>query len=502
MRKVWFLLVLASLAALSAPLSVAAEHPTVIRHVLLISVDGMHATDLDHYIHRHPHSTMAAMAASGREYTDAHSVVPADSFPGLLGIMTGGTPAATGVYFDVSYDRALAASAADCRAGRLGTTVAFNEAADGALDAHGQRGLDVAHLPRRAGSCTPVYPHDFLRTNTVFGVIHAAGRYTAWIDKHPVYEILNGPGGHAIDDLFTPEIGGDYEGEQVKPADHITGSVQRTERYDAKKVDALLSQIAGFTHDHAQRAPVPALFGMNLQAVNVAQKLAGYAAPDGTPSAVLDAAIGRCDSQLGRIVAALRTRQLLGSTLLVVTAKHGNGPIDRRQLQHVDKNALRQVIERAAPHALAQMTTDQAALIWLRDPAVAPRVARALRAANGPLAIGEVVQGAALARLFPAPSHDARVPDLVVIPRAGVIYGKAGDSKLAEHGGFDDDDTHVALLLSNPRLAHHGERLATPVSTTQLAPTILAVLGLAPDSLDAVKKEGTKVLPAVLWQNL
>ena len=502
MKKVRSLLALAGLAALFSPLSLTARPATLISHVLLISVDGMHAIDLDHYTQQHPHSTLAALAATGVEYIDAHSVVPADSFPGLLGIMTGGTPAATGLYFDVSYDRTLAASAADCRAGRLGTSVAFDEAADGPLDAHGQRTLDVARLPRRAGSCTPVYPHDYLRTNTVFSVIHAAGGYTAWIDKHPVYEILNGPGGHGIDDFYAPEIGGDYEGEHVKPADHITGSVQRTERYDATKVDALLNQIAGWTHDHLQRAPVPALFGMNLQAVNVAQKLAGYATADGTPSAVLDAALGQCDSQLGRIVAALRTRHLLGSTLLVITAKHGNAPIDRRQLQHVDKQALRRVIEQVAPDGLAQLTADQSALIWLRDPAVASHVARALRAASRPLAIREVLQGAALARLFPAAPHDARVPDLVVIPRAGVIYGKAGDSKLAEHGGFDDDDTHVALLLSNPRLEHHGERVATPVSTTQLAPSILAVLRLSPASLDAVKKQGTKVLPVILWQKL
>lgn len=489
---------LASLAALFALPAVAAMPTSSIRHVLLISVDGMHATDLDHYLHRHRHSTLAALAASGVAYTDAHSVQPADSFPGLLGIMTGGTPTATGVYFDVSYAPTLAATEAACQAGRLGTTVTFDEAMDGPLDAHGQRSLDVARLPRRAGSCAPVYPHDYLRTNTVFGVIHAAGGYTAWIDKHPVYEILNGPGGQGVDDFYAPEIGGDFEGEQVKPADHITGSVQRTERYDATKVDALLNQIAGWTHDHAQRAPVPALFGMNLQAVNVAQKLAGYAAADGTPSPVLDAAIGQCDAQLGRMVAALRTRHLMGSTLLIITAKHGNAPIDRRHLQHIDKQALRAVIERAAPRALAQLTADQGALIWLRDPAVAPRIARALRAASRPLAIREVLQGATLAALFPASSHDARRPDLVVIPRAGVIYGKAGDTKLAEHGGFDDDDTHVALLLSNPRLAHRGTVVTTPVVTTQLAPSILAVLGLPPDRLDAVRKQGTKPLRAVL----
>ncbi|MDE2154319.1 MAG: alkaline phosphatase family protein [Xanthomonadaceae bacterium] len=496
------MLAAAAMAAMLSPPAHAAMPPSPIRHVLLVSVDGMHATDLDHYIHRHPHSTLAGLAAHGVEYLDAHTVVPADSFPGLLGIMTGGTPAATGVYYDVSYDRSLSGTAADCRAGRTGTTVAFDEAADGPLDGHGRRTLDASRLPHRPGSCTPVYPHDYLRSNTVFNVIHAAGGHTAWIDKHPVYEILNGPDGHGIDDLYTPEIGGDYEGEHVKPADHITGSVRRTERYDAMKAGAVLDQIAGWNHDHTRRAPVPSLFGMNMQAVNVAQKLAGYATADGTPSAMLDAAIGHCDVLLGQMVTALRKHHLLHSTLLVITAKHGNAPIDRRRLQHVDKKALRDTIERAVPGSLAQLTTDQGALIWLHDPAATQRVAAALRAASRSLAIREVLDGPALARLFPAPAHDTRVPDLVVIPDTGVIYGKSGDSKLAEHGGYDDDDTHVALLLSNPQLPHAGERVAAAVHTTQLAPSVLQALRLSPQGLDAVRSQHTRDLPGIDWKRL
>jgi hypothetical protein len=496
------LLAAAVMAAMLSPPAHAVMPPSPIRHVLLVSVDGMHATDLDHYIRRHPRSTLAGLAAHGVEYLDAHTVVPADSFPGLLGIMTGGTPAATGVYYDVSYDRSLSATEADCRAGRQGTTVAFDEAADGPPDAHGRRTLDASRLPRRPGSCAPVYPHEYLRSNTVFDVVHAAGGHTAWIDKHPVYEILGGPDGQGIDDLYTPEIGGDYEGARSRPVDHITGSVRRTERYDAMKAGALLDQIAGWNHDHTHRAPVPALFGMNLQAVNVAQKLAGYAAADGTPSATLDAAIGHCDALLGQLVTALRQRRLLDSTLLVITAKHGNAPIDRRRLRHVDKKALRETIERAAPGALAQLTTDQGALVWLRDPAATPRVAAALRAASRSLAIREVLDGAALARLFPVPAHDSRVPDLVVIPRAGVIYGKSGDAKLAEHGGYDDDDTHVALLLSNPHLPHAGERVAAAVGTTQLAPSVLQALRLSPQDLDAVREQHTRDLPGIDWKRL
>lgn len=502
MKKASAALWAAALAALIAPPSHAAMPATHIRHVLLVSVDGMHATDLDHYIRQHPHSTLAALAASGVEYDNAHSVVPADSFPGLIGIMTGGTPAATGVYYDVTYDRRLSDSLADCKAGHTGTRVAFDEAADGPADRQGRRQLDPARLPHRPGSCTALYPHDYLRSNTVFDVIHAAGGYTAWIDKHPVYEILNGPGGAGVDDLYTPEIGGDYEGEHVKPTDHITGSISRTERYDAMKAHALLNQIDGWTHDRSHHAPVPSLFGLNLQSVNVAQKLAGYVDAGGTPTAALADAIGHCDGLLGQMVGELRARHLLDSTLIVVTAKHGNAPIDRTLLRHVDKRALQRSIASAAPHGLAQLTVDQGALVWLHDPADAPRVAAALRQAHQALGIRQVLQGTALLHFLGVAAADSRTPDLLLIPERGVIYGKAGDAKLAEHGGFDDDDTHVALLLSNPQLPHRGGRLSAPVSTTQLAPSMLRVLGLSPDRLQAVSQQSTASLPGVSWHTL
>jgi hypothetical protein len=500
MKTSRYLLMAACLAGLLPPLAHAAMPKKGINHVLVISVDGMHATDLDHYIRQHPRSTLAALAATGVEYSDAHAVVPADSFPGLLGIMTGGTPTATGVYYDVTYDRQLAASAADCKAGRLGTRVAFDEAADGPVDAEGERQLDPAHLPYRAGSCTPVYPHDYLHSNTVFEVVRAAGGHTAWIDKHPVYEILDGPSGHGIDDLYTPEIGGDYEGEHVKPADHITGSIRRTERYDAMKAAALLNQVDGWNHDHAHRAAVPNLFGMNMQAVNVAQKLAGYADASGKPSAALDKAMGHCDELLGQITHALRVQKLLDSTLIVITAKHGNAPIDRALLRHIDKQALRATVEAAAPHSLAQLTADQGALIWLHNPADAARVAAALTKARRTLDIRKVLYGKALSRFFAATADDQRMPDVVVMAEPGVIYGKAGDSKLAEHGGFDDDDTHVGLLISNPGLPDHGHRFAMRVSTTQLAPSILRLLQLSPKLLQSVQAQHTKALPGIQWQ--
>lgn len=468
---------------------------TRIEHVLVVSIDGLHAVDLRRYMRGHAQSELSKLAADGIEYSDAHSAVPADSFPGLIGMFTGTTPAVSGVYYDVSYDRSLAVTLDDCHKGHFGASVIYNESIDAPSIDGKAASIDPHKLPLRAGTCTPVYPHDYLRSNTVFEVVRAAGGYTAWIDKHPAYEILNGPSGHGVEDLYTPEIGGDFEGTATAGANHVTGSLTSTEAYDAMKADALVAEIEGWRHDRSAHAPVPTLFGTNLQSLNVAQKLDGYASANGTPSAGVTAALDHCDQLLARIVGALRQRGLYDSTLLIVTAKHGNAPIDRSRLVHVDKAALRHIIDVAAPGALAQLTADQAALIWLRDRDYSRRVAQALRTHDKALGIRSVLASDELSRLFPGIAQDSRAPDIVVIPHTGVIYGKSGESKLAEHGGFDDDDTHVGLLIANPHLPRRHTSVDARVSTLQIAPTILFALGIPTSKLEGVAKLGTQRLP-------
>ncbi|HUY02507.1 MAG TPA: alkaline phosphatase family protein [Rhodocyclaceae bacterium] len=471
-----------------------------VERVLMISVDGLHALDLRDFSARHPHSTLAELAKTGITYTQAHTVSPADSFPGLLALTTGGTPAVTGVYYDESYDRHLSPPGSHCR--DIGTPVIYDESVDGDGAESGQPALNARLLPLDPKGCKPVYPHDYLRVNTVFEIIRQAGGHTAWIDKHPVYEILNGPSGRGVEDLYTPEIGANYQGRKGRHGDKITASVESTERYDQAKVGALINEIHGFRHDGKTPAPVPTLFGLNLQAVNVGQKLAGYRNAQGHPTQPLEAALLRSDALIGKIVAALRERQLLDSTLLIVTAKHGNGPIDPQALRHVDRKEITKAVERAAPGALAQITSDQGALIWLRDPSKAALVAHALEHHARRLGIRRVLYGPRLALRFPSPMDDPRTPDLILIPARGVIYAKAGDRKKAEHGGFVSDDTHVALLISNPHLHAGGAVNRSPVFTTQVAPTLLASLGLSPSTLAAVKKQGTPVLPGEDWKSL
>src|SRR5262249_61207204 len=96
--------------------------------------------------------------------------------------------------------------------------------------------------------------------------------------------------------------------------------------------------------------------------------------------------------------------------------------------------------------------------------------------------------------LFNDTSKDPRTPDLIVNPNTCVIYTTSG-KKQAEHCGFNHDDTNVALLVYNPALT--GATLTNPVNAAQIAPTILAVLGLEPNHLQAVRNEETQLLPGL-----
>lgn len=478
-------------------LSTAAQAKPV-QHALLVSVDGLHALDVANYTAAHPDSALAWLAGHGIEYTSAHVPVPADSFPGLLALVTGGTPAATGVYYDSSYSRTLSPPGSHCST--VGTAVVYNESVDSEGAAYGAPTVDAARLPLDPQTCKPVYPHDYLQVNTIFEVAKQAHGHTAWIDKHPVYEIVSGPSGKGVDDLYTPEIGENSERISGSQQDKVTASIDRTERYDDSKVAALLNEIDGHTHDGKDSAPVPMVFGLNLQVVNVAQKISGYRDAQGNPTPGLESALKHVDEQMAGIIRALSVHGLLDSTLIVFTAKHGNGPIDPARLHHVDLGLLKHALNRAARGGVAKLTSDAGALVWLKHPEQAAQVAARLKKFAPRLGLRRILYGPTLALDFPPPAQDKRTPDLVLIPAEGVIYAKHGHNKKAEHGGFDEDSTHVALIVAHPGLRPAVMRV--PVATTQVAPTILESLGLHPDSLRAVREQGTPVLPGEDWKTL
>jgi hypothetical protein len=151
--------------------------------------------------------------------------------------------------------------------GQPGTNTRYDELIDKNLNLVDGGGIDPAKLPLQkvgGGGCVPVYPHSFLRVNTVFEIAHQAGLRTAWSDKHPAYEITNGPSGTGVDDLYTPEIN-----NVTDP----TLSVTKTAAYDELKVHAVVNEIRGRDSSGSPGVGTPAIFGMNFQAVSVGQKI-------------------------------------------------------------------------------------------------------------------------------------------------------------------------------------------------------------------------------------
>ena len=134
-------------------------------------------------------------------------------------------------------------------------------------------------------------------------------------------------------------------------------------------------------------------------------------------------------------------------------------------------------------------------LVWLdpatRTPELLAQAKAYLEANKALLHIKTVLDAASLSEIYNNPLHDAHTPDFVTITEHGVIY--TGGSKLAEHGGFDNDDRNVAMLVSSPRV--EGTVDYSFVETKQIAPTILTALGLDPNKLLGVRKEGTQALP-------
>ena len=186
-----------------------------IKRVLLISVDGMHAVDFANCANGISTvnngapfcPALAALGKKGINYVAASTSKPSDSFPGLTAIVTGGSPAVTGVYYDVAYSRnydapakttgnGVAAGPCTPFATPTGTTTEYEEGIDldktklngGAPGASvsdgGVTSIDPKKLARDPNNgCNPVYPWNFVRANSIFSVIHQAGGYAAWSDK-------------------------------------------------------------------------------------------------------------------------------------------------------------------------------------------------------------------------------------------------------------------------------------------------------------------------------
>jgi hypothetical protein len=565
-----------------------------ISHVLLISVDGMHQSDLDWYIANHPGSELAKLASGGAEFTNNHTSDPSDSDPGGTALMTGGDPRATGVYYDVEYSHAVDEAGAPCMPGQLATggDVIYDSPDDTlnsvsdllnnnsgqtfpsfdeggsiypngddtdpgkimSLTPHPQSGLNPGSFPVDPKTCQPITPWDYLKVNTIFQVIKNAGMRTAWSDKHAIYTSFNGPGsgGDSIDDFFGPEI--DSQAVEPNGVPYPTDTDwahddAATKQYDNYKVQAVINELNGFDHSGTQKVGVPAILGMNFQTVSVAEKvdspstltlnpdgktytegpteLAGYNPGTTTPRPLLASALDYVNDQLQLMVATIQQDGLASSTAIIITAKHGQSPQDPLQLKRIkdgpiidainaawtaqtgDKNNLIVAgtdddlwqsylsvkTQQAADFVKNYLWNHSATAVLYNDDGNNTRGPNQNGAEQVPHSgLAEIYAGHEAAHFFGVPYSDPRYPDVFGRVQVGVVY--TGGTKIAEHGGDNPGDRDVPLLVYAPGSVRPSSSHRW-VETTQVAPTILSLLGLDPDALQAVQIEGTRVLPGI-----
>ena len=238
---------------------------------------------------------------------------------------------------------------------------------------------------------------------------------------------------------------------------------------------------------------------MNFQTVSTAQKLptsntegnttgtatGGYLADGFTPGPVLANALDFVDHSLARMIAELEKDHLLDTTDIIVSAKHGQSPMNPAALNRIDDSAIIGALNAAWAKThegnplVAFSVNDDGMLVWFdnqwrNDPAAAPFARNFLLDYNVPggsvngknitaAGLSQIYAGSNAARLFNVAPDDPRVPDLVGISQYGVVYtGKKG--KIAEHGGDHLEDRNVPIVITGPGIAPNGF-ITTPVET-------------------------------------
>ena len=364
-----------------------------------------------------------------------------------------------------------------------------------------QSGLNPATFPVDPTTCTPIMPWDYLKVNTIFGVIHNAGMRTAWSDKHAIYTSFNGhgSGGTSIDDFFGPEI--DSQAVEPNGVPYPTDTDwahddAATKQYDGYKVQAVINELNGYDHSGRSQVGAPAILGMNFQTVSVAEKvdspstltknadgtytespteLAGYYPGTTNPRPLLHSAFAYVNSQLERMVQTIQQDGLASSTAIIITAKHGQSPQNPLLLKRINDGPIISAINAA----WTAQTGDQNNLIvagtdddlWqsylsVKTQDAADFVKHYLwnHSATAVLynndgvnrgteqvphsGLAQIYAGHEAADFFGVPYSDPRYPDVFGRVQVGTVY--TGGTKIAEHGGDNPGDRHVPLLVYAP----------------------------------------------------
>ena len=154
---------------------------------------------------------------------------------------------------------------------------------------------------------------------------------------------------------------------------------------------------------------------MNFQAVSVGQKLiekapvkGGYLDAAGTPTEILQGEIQFADDAIGQMVNKLKDRGLYESTLIIITAKHGQSPIDpNAYLRGSGKTSTglspATVISNQLHAAMPPSedpngngigsTEDDVSLLWLTNPSYTDAAVGLLEANRATTHIGQIYYG-------------------------------------------------------------------------------------------------------------
>jgi hypothetical protein len=417
----------------------------------------MHAADLANWVAAHPHSALAELTARGVTYTNAHSLRP-DPAAGLMALITGGTPISTGIVGSDGYDHTLSPESLGCQV--IGTPLPLDVSAAGPVPMV----FDPTH------GCSPLAPHNLLHVNTMFEVVHEKIGPTAWAGENAATtDLLRGPSGKGLDEACLS-------------------------KQDSERVASVLHWIEGKDCTGSKVVAIPALFGLSLLAVAHAQITPGMGYIDAlaTPSAGLEKAFASTDDAIAKIVSKLKATKLYDSTWICIASAYGQAPMDRRQLKVIRLDKLDAVATAIKPGIDAHLSGGDVAMMWLSDKSKTKDVAKAFSEHAQSLGIEQVITGPPLALTLNAPQKDSRMPDIILEPEPGVLWGT---DVLAGYGGMRDEDTHVALLISGAQLP--GRFDPTLVPTTQLAPLLLRALGMEKFDLQALHLEHSPALPGV-----
>jgi arylsulfatase A-like enzyme len=227
------------------------------------------------------------------------------------------------------------------------------------------------------------------------------------------------------------------------------------------------------------------------------------------------------------MLSAIRTQGLTNSTAVIITAKHGESPLTSTRTI-VDQTLIGRILANAGipvpatPTPLSAKTTQKTSeLIWLprqvsngvgvppvalTTPQVRAETTTAVTALSTSTDPGFQPSWTSILSFgpgwpFPDPTIDPATPDIVVVMKDGVNFEPQplpSPPTNAEHGGFGENETHVPLLVSYPAWAQVAVGGTVTVSTRQIAPTVLSMLGLNPAALDAVRIEGIGSLSEVI----